>query len=1135
MTRDARPGMPQALRRRRMATLVGSVGVSLSSCALILVLATLVPPIWHIPLSLAFAGGVTFAVRAATRAGRRTFAAVAVLASLLPLVFSQWSLRLGDVDVVSAVPVWAFIAAINGVLAVLLLAAAHFTTSRTYTTLSALAAAVALLGIGISLFPFAAAESRAWVGTLLVAYASAAWPLFRHSRSTRVTVRALAALACLLVLALAATTWPRLTWGTSLAFLITAGAFALHLFLSPVATTERDGAAPKTMPIQVVNDKPALARELGAWKTAAAVGLGLAVAGAAAAPAVHFASFARQIDVVACLTAVGAIALATVAWRFQYHRSAPGLRVAGLVTLVVCALTVVPALGIGVIETGSRIAVPNFSVSAVSAHTLVYPDVSPYIWISPAVLTIATAVTLHLWGRLGVFSWLPLALGGVTLLIAHATAPTIVASVLSSCVLAVSATALFIVLRPRRGRRVALITLAFLGSASSFVVGGNSADVWPVAAVVAVASLGALRAAIPRRIGRTDRGAIGPAITASLVIFLIFTARWIPLWLPDRFAEPAAASALATVVAASALLVVTAVLGRRLPATEAAAMSVLSSLAAVIGIGSLATLSIQTAERDLVFALACVLVAELSWQVSRSEKHSVARYVTAVLTPPTAVLLAVESWRHFGPAIWGAPELLAVSISVLLAGVGILLFRDTPSPRGEPRSHPARLGWDSSIALTSIVTVPAALTTSEFGALNLVMLGVLPVLFALGEGSISRGSRRRRNLVWACIPPFAGAIWLTLASRGTNGVELYALAMAMLVCAALAVVASRRPAPHTPVPPGRNLLTIGSLAIFLVPSIAVSQSGPTGQALLVLLMATVLACLGAFLPPLIRGIHLALWLWTAGLLTAAFTTGIRSFALVARVTDRFDELLTWSLGGAALLTIFAALWLRREQPQARPAFAALASAPLLLSLPFANIVAVAEAPWWMLVIVALGTTAFLAYPLARNSRAHGLVSWMATLGTAFLAVGTITGGHTAVEFVSVPAGLLAVAVNLRVLHADAQATSWRTLGIPLGVIILPSLLQSLTEPAPIRIAWLVVCISATAAFGVVTRLKAPIIAASIAAVIIVLTLAWPAITAVVPGWTAVLAVAALLAIAAVVAHLPSMPFARALRSVAQLR
>ncbi|QPZ37050.1 SCO7613 C-terminal domain-containing membrane protein [Paramicrobacterium chengjingii] len=1135
MTGDAQRIAPGGPRRRRLTTVLGSVGIAISSCVLVLVLAAAVPAIWHIPLSLCFASGLAATVRLATRRGRRLFATVCVFASLLPLVFSQWSVRQSGLAIVSDLHVWAFIATVNGALAVLLFTAARITRTRTYTPVGAIAAAVALLGIGISLFPFAAPSSRAWAGMLLVAYASAVWPLFRRSRSARITVRAVAAIASVLVLALAATTWPSLTWGTSLAFLITSGAFALHLLWSPVATTERDNVAPKTMPIQVLSDGPTLARELGAWKAASAVGLGLAVSGAAAAPVVHFTSFARQIDVAACLTALGAIVFATLSWRYRHHRSAPGFRVAGLVTLVVCASSVIPAIGIGVIETWSRIALPNFSVSAVSEHTLAYPAVSPYIWISPAVLTIATAMSLHLWGRLGALSWLPLALGGVTLMIAHATALTVVASVVSSCVLAVSATALFIVLRPRRGRRVVLITLAFLGAASSFVVGANSADVWPVAAIVALGALSALRIAVPRRVGRTDRLAIGPVMTASIVVLLIFTARWIPLWAPTSFASPSAASALATVIAASAILVVTSIFGHRLVSTEAAAMSVLSALASVVGIAGLATLTAPAAQRDLVVGLACVLVAELSWQVARREQHSVARYVTAVLTPPTAVLLAVVSWRHFGPAIWGAPELLAVSISAVLAGAGILLFRDAPSSRGEPRSHPARLGWDSSIALTSIVTVPAALTTSEFGSLNLIMLGVLPVLFALGEGSLTRSTRRRKNLVWACIPPFGGAVWLTLSSRGTAGVELYALAMAALVCAALAVVASRRPSPQAPVPPGRNLLTIGTLAVFLVPSVAVSHGGSVGQAALVLLLATVLACLGAFLPPLIRGIHLALWLWSAGLLTVTFTTVIRSFDLVAHAAGTFGELLAWSVCGAALLTIFAALWLRRRQPQVRPAYAALASAPLVLSLPIANLVAVAEVPWWMLVVVSLGTTSFLSYPHARGSRAHDLVSWMTTLGAAFLAVGTITGGHTAVEFVSVPAALLAIAVNLRVLREHAQATSVRVLGVPLGVLILPSLVQCLTDPAPLRIAWLVICIALTAAFGVMTRLKAPIVAAGIAALVVVLTLVWPAVTLVASGWAAVLVLAGLLIIATVVVRLSGLPIARALRGIAQLR
>lgn len=1137
MTRGARQAGPSAVRWRRVGRVSGGAGAALASLAAIVVLAAFVPRVLHVPVVLVLASVFAWAARAATRRGRHGLAAVVVLGAVLPLGFSEWSLWQSELLEASEISLWTYLFVINGACAVFLFAASRFTRARAFAPFGVIASAVSLLSLGVSLFPTGAGASRAWAGMVLVAFAGATWPLFVRSFFARVAARSVAAIASAAALALAAATWPSLTWGTSLAFLITAAACAVHLFWSPVAVDDRDGPAPRTRLIQVPlpMGRSTLVGELGAWKTGAAIALGLATAGAAAAPAVHFSSFAQQIDLTAGFTAGAAVLFAAGSRLFRHDRSTPGLRIAGIVTLAICALTVIPTIGIGVIETWTRIALPNFTMHAVEEHALVYPDVSPYIWVGAAALTAATTATLYFWGRLASISWLPLGLGGATLLIAHATAMTTAAAVVASSVLAVSATALFIVLRPRRGRRVILITLVLVSTTSSFLVGANSSGVWPVAALVTIGCLTALRWAVPRRVGVADRLAISPAITAAIVVFVLFTARWIPLWAADSFVVPAAASALATVLVASAILIVASVLAHRLVGTDASAMSALAAIAALLGIADLATHPTPAAQLHFVVGLACVLVAELSWQVSRGGQHSAARYITAVLTPPTAVLLAVESWRRFGPSVWGAPELLAVGIAVALAGLGIVLFRGRRTSAGAPRSHPARLGWDSSIALTSIVTVPAALTTSDFGALNLVLLGVLPILFALGEGSVSHGSSSRRHLIWACVPPFAGAIWLSLAAHGSANVELYALAMAGLVCAVLAIVASRRPPAHVPVPPGRNLLTIGALAVFLVPSVISSGRGPLGPTALVLLIATVLACIGAFLPPLIRGIHLALWLWSAGILTGALTTSIRAFGRVARAPFALDEILVWSICGALFLTIFGALWLRMRHPQARPGSAAIATAPLLLSLPLANVAAIFTVPWWMLTLVAAGTTAFLAFPRDLGSRAHALVTWMATTAAAFLAVGTLVGAHTAVEFVSVPVGLVAILVYLRRLRADSQVTSWGTLGVPLSALILPSLLQCLTDPAPARIAWLVVCIAAMAAFGVVTQLKAPITVSAAAAFALGLTLVWPAATSLAPGWLVFLCLLGLLAGCAAVLSFSRLPVARAVRSVVHMR
>ncbi|GAB2516730.1 SCO7613 C-terminal domain-containing membrane protein [Paramicrobacterium agarici] len=1108
------------------------LGVSLT-----LALAVAVPPVWHFPVSIVFAAVSGFGIRTATHRRHHGLATILVCTALLPIAVSQWTVWQSGLAESALIPTWLYVGAVNVALTALLVAAGRWTSARAIPPFAVIAAALALVGIGASLFPAASLPSRMWAGAVLVASVGAAWPLLIGSLAARVAARSIAAIASIVALVLATASWPSLGWGTSIAFLVTAAAFAMHLFGSPVAVAPDSGSA---APAAVASARPlspgrlALTRELGAWKTACGAGLGLAAAGAGAAPAAHFTSVALQLNVTAVLTATAAVVFATIFWRLRHNRSASGLRLAGLVTLVTCSLTVVPALGIALIETWTRIALPNFSVDPFAARTLLYP-VSASIWVTAACLTASTAVTLALWRRLREFSWLPLGLGGATLLVAQASAPTPAASVVISGGLAIGATALFVVLRPRRGRRVVLTLLVLSSIAAAFLVGANSAVVWPFAAFLALGCAVALRVALPRRVVRADKLSVRPALSAVVVVLVLISARWLPLWADPEITVPAPTADLTTIVVASAILIIASTRSRRFAAADITVMSALATIASLVSVGSLAVQGTSASQRAFVIGLACVLAAELSWQFPHGGRDSVARYVTAALTPPTAVMLAVESWRRFGPPVWGAPELLAVGSTVVLAGLGIVIFRGAATPRGEPRSHPARLAWDSSIALTSTITIPAAVTTSDFGPLHLVLLGVLPVLFSLGEGSVARSSSRRRHLIWACLPPFAGAIWLGLAERGDVGVELSSLALAALVCAALAVVVMRRPSAHIPTPPGRNLLAVATLAIFFVPAVFASAAAPLTHTYLILLIATLLAGVGAFLPPVVRGVHIALWLWSAGALTVGATTSIRSYELIARTPFKLDELLVWTVAGSVLMTGLATLWLYRGHRRARLAYASLAIAPLLLSLPFANVAAVIAVPGWMLSLVAAGATMFLAAPLARGSRAHSAVTWMTTLGASFLAVGTITGAHSAVEFVSIPVGVIALTVNLRALFARAEATSWRMLGAPLAALILPSLVQCLSDPAPARIAWLVLGIAATAAFGVVARLQAPIATAAIAGAILTLTLAWPALTAAASGWAVALAAIVILMLGALVVRLSNLPAARAVRSIARMR
>ncbi|MCW4459711.1 SCO7613 C-terminal domain-containing membrane protein [Microbacterium sp. MPKO10] len=1128
------PGVNRAL------IVAAGAGTILASAGTVVLCALVIPALGHLPLSIVFFVLAAFLSGRAASRRHAGLGAVIAGAAVLPLIYSEWSIRLANLAFIADVPLGAYVGVLNILVMLLLAAAVRAFHAPAFMPLAVVAAAIALIGIGASLFPAAAVLSRLWAGVILVAAAGTAWPWLVGSLPARITARSAGAVASIAALVVAAATWPSVPWGTSAAFVLTASVFAVHLLTSPVAVAGGDigdQAVPQTRPIRIVvpTREPARVRELGAWKTASAIGLGLALAGAAAGPATVLSSLAAQLTTTAALSTLLSAALAIASWRLRHNRSSPGLRLSGIVLLLICAITAIPSIGLGAIELWARISVTNFTVDALAPHEIMYPEISPFVWITAALLTAGTTVTLLYAGQLRRLSWLPIALGALTLLVVHATAPTLAISAAAGCALTLAATTLFIVLRPRRGRRTVLISTVLISSASSFLVGAGSTAVWPVTALVAIGCLVALRFALPRRVARPDKLAISPVFTALATLLAIFTARWIPIWQPSLVADAATASALTTVITASAVLILAALTAHRFVGSDAAVASTIAALTAVLGVAALASQNTPASRLLFVIALAGVLLAELSWQIFRGGRQSAARYVTAVLTPPTAVLLAVVAWRRFGPSIWGAPELLAVGIAAVLAGLGIVLFRGTPARNGQPRSHPARLAWDSSIALTSIVTVPAALTTSEFGPLNLILLGVIPILFSFGEGSIWRSGSRRRHLVWASLPPLGAAIWVALDEQNSGRSEIAGLALACLIFAALAIVTMRRPRASAPVPPGRNMLTISALAVALVPAVTSGITGSIAHAAVLIMASTVLCGLGAFLPSLVRGIHLGLWMWLGGLIAVAVMTSVRSYALVDRRPFAWDELVVWSVAGAAFTALAGVLWLRRNHPQTRPAIAAIAVAPLLLALPLANVSAIFAVPGWMLALVAAGTTGFVAYSLDTASRRRDLIVWTATIGAAFLAVGTITGAHTAVEFVSAPVGFVAIAVNLRLLARVPDASSMRTLGAPLAALVLPSLLQSLSDPAPPRIAWLVLCIAAIAAFGVVTRLKAPLIVAAAAASVVLLSFIVPVARTVTSGWTVAAALLVLTALSSAVILRSQLSVARAVRRIARMR
>ncbi|SEC14956.1 hypothetical protein SAMN04489806_2720 [Paramicrobacterium humi] len=1089
---------PARPRRSTVQILLLTVGVVLVSVAAIFFLV-----VAYLIASLAIRSVLTAALGLAIIAAtwllaRRSYTATAEGVGVVGTVFlvlDVWIVRANDVFGSSAMPPWPYAALSLALLTAVLVAARVLTHVRSYAVTGIMLGAGAAFSAGVSLFPHGAAASRSWTGFLAVSVLALAWPLLRRHRPEMVTARTLAAVSSVLALPFATASWPSLQWGTTIAFLATAAVFTAHLWYSPVATAPRR-ADPElvTLTPQPQAAAPPLTttQRLGAWKTSAGVGIGLALAGAATAPTVHMSSIAAQLIVPSTLTAAFAILLAAVARLSRATASGAGMRVASDVVLAVCGLVAIPALGTAAVEAVARVAITNFSLPALASVQPVLPQLEYAPPITLACLTIAIASTLALRGLLRRLGWLPLGTGALAIAVWAVIIPIPLGSTAVLAGLTIASTALFALLRPRRGRRIVLAIIVIGASLLSYVLGANSSGAWPFAAIVAIGALTTFRLSMPARVKLADRLATGPIVTAVLVTVVLVTARWAPVWIGTLVGGGGGAlPALTLVLAAATTVALAAILLTRLPAPDCSVMAVIGGISAVLGMIELTAGRIGDPAPYLA-GLAAVLLAQIAWHITPGARERVGRYVTAALVPPTAILLAVESWRVFGPSVWGAPELITAGLSLVLAGLGLVLFRgDHFAPTGDPRSHPARLCWDAAIALTAVVTVPSALTTSDFGPLNLFFLGLIPLLFAAGEGDLVSGTSLRRHVAWVSPPWLAAALWLLLAQHGVELIEVYSLPLAALLGLILALIAWRQPVRETEVPSGRNMLAIVAIGIAAIPSIAVAASGTLWRPAVLVAIGVALALGAPALASLWRGIRAALWLWSAGLAIAAIAGCTQAFRLISHSAPAVP-IEAWLVPVAVALTVGGILWRTKSHTPAVLGQIAVASAPAVIGIPLANLAAVSEVPVWRLSLVGCAIIAyFVAASTPRLAPRAVAVRWTSAGSTAFLCIGAMAGGLDPIEAVTVPVAVGAIVGGVLRLQADRTQRSWRHLGAGLAVLLLPSLALDLVDGVLWRLVGLGVVALAVLVGGVFARLQAPVVLG--AGVLIVHGLAhlWP--------------------------------------------
>src|SRR5699024_4814593 len=141
------PGVNRAL------IVAAGAGTILASAGTVVLCALVIPALGHLPLSIVFFVLAAFLSGRAASRRHAGLGAVIAGAAVLPLIYSEWSIRLADLAFIADVPLGAYVGVLNILVMLLLAAAVRAFHAPAFMPLAVVAAAIALIGIGASLFP----------------------------------------------------------------------------------------------------------------------------------------------------------------------------------------------------------------------------------------------------------------------------------------------------------------------------------------------------------------------------------------------------------------------------------------------------------------------------------------------------------------------------------------------------------------------------------------------------------------------------------------------------------------------------------------------------------------------------------------------------------------------------------------------------------------------------------------------------------------------------------------------------------------------------------------------------------------------------------------------------------------------
>ncbi|MHA6667812.1 SCO7613 C-terminal domain-containing membrane protein [Homoserinimonas sp. A447] len=475
---------------------------------------------------------------------------------------------------------------------------------------------------------------------------------------------------------------------------------------------------------------------------------------------------------------------------------------------------------------------------------------------------------------------------------------------------------------------------------------------------------------------------------------------------------------------------------------------------------------------------ALLLGALLLWVGLRVNASLRPERIVASIALAPAVFWLVDSFARVLDLSEFAQSVVPITAALLSAAgaLTVTLLRPTGTPR-----------WarEAGVAIVGVPAVVAAIyIDAPAGWLVLVLAGVTLLLIAISPDGLFASGSPRRHLGWAALAVATAGLWWRLSSAQVEALEPYVLPLAgaLLAIAYLIHRAARRAQTTGKAAP---IVALCSLLVAILPLAANSVSGDPTRAIVMFAVCAALLLVSSLVvrsaaQPFLDAMALS------GAIGVLVTAGGRA----SLASHRDLEPDGWIIAALAVLLI-AAFGQSRERADASARARQLVGQALVI-VGMVSLAAIetegffdetlgtmrAIATVALLCAIHIIAYAFDSAPLTR------LVATVAVVVASLAALmGLVVQALDPIELASVPIAIALLVTGRIRLGSEPDARSWRSLAPGLAVLMVPSLLNSFTEPELWRLVGLGVVAVTVLVVGAVRRLQAPFVLGLVVALI----------------------------------------------------